>query len=119
MKHILLLDDSATSRMLFKAYMPEGHTFLLHEASDAASALKLAAEQRFDLVVFDYNMPGENGVAIANSLQRLGLAANFVLLTANAQHAVSEEATAAGLTRVFEKPITRELIAQLLQESLP
>lgn len=29
MKNILIVDDSATARMLFKAHMPKGHPYAL------------------------------------------------------------------------------------------
>ena len=119
MKNILLIDDSATSRMLFKAYMPEGSDFNIHEAFNAETAVTLAEKVRPDLIVVDYNMPDKSGIAIVSELRDLHLDKTIIIiLTANAQKAIIEEAATAGIHKVFEKPITRELIAQLLKDSL-
>lgn len=116
MKSILIVDDSATSRLLFKVHMPAGHQYEIHEAHDLKSALEVGAKTHPELVVLDYNMPESNGVDIAKALKASGLNATMVLLTANAQQFVVEDARLAGINLVFEKPITAELIAQLLQE---
>ena len=116
MKNILIVDDSATSRMLFKAHMPEGHPHAVHEANDLPSALKMADTITPDLVVLDYNMPGANGVEVAQRLLATGLKAKLVLLTANTQQSVIEDARALGFFKVVEKPITSEKLAALLQE---
>ncbi len=119
MKNILIIDDSATSRMLFKAHLPAGHTFGVYEANDAASALDMASKHQFDLVVLDYNMPEQSGVDIAKLLIGNGVKAIMVILTANAQQSVIDEAHLAGVPFVFEKPITHELIDQIAQGLYP
>lgn len=115
MKNILIVDDSATSRMLFKAHLPVGHPFGVYEAKDATSALDTASKHQFDLVVLDYNMPEQSGVDIAKLLIAKGMNAVIVLLTANAQQSVIDEAHLAGVPFVFEKPITHELVEQITQ----
>lgn len=118
MQTILIVDDSATSRMLFKIHLPAGHTYVVHEATDLASALSVAAETKPCLVVLDYNLPEHNGVEIARQLLAMGLQAKLVLLTANAQQAVIDDARSVGITLVYEKPITKDLLNRLLEESL-
>lgn len=116
MKNILIIDDSATSRMLFKAYLPKGHAYAVQEAKDMDSALAAIASTRPDLVVLDYNMPDHNGVEVAQRLLATGLDAKLALLTANTQQAVVDEARACGFGWIIEKPITSEGLAKLLEE---
>lgn len=113
MKNILVVDDSATSRLLFKAHLPAGHHFTVYEAKDVDSALDMASKHQFDLVVLDYNMPGKSGVDIAKLLIAKGTTADIVILSANAQQSVIDEARSAGVLFVFEKPITHELVNQI------
>jgi len=112
---ILIVDDSMTSRMLFKAHMPKDISCDIFEASDTASALLMADEKLPDLVVMDYNMPQKNGVEIAKAIMDTGLQAKFVLLTANTQKAVVEPAMALGFALIVEKPINGDKIRTMLE----
>lgn len=117
MKNILIIDDSATSRMLFKAHLPKGHSFAVQEAKDMDSALAAIASTRPDLVVLDYNMPDHNGVEVAQRLLATGLDVKLALLTANTQQAVVAEARACGFGWIIEKPITSKGLAHLIEEA--
>ncbi len=112
---ILMVDDSRTSRMLFRAYLPKDVEVELFEAEDAASALAQGRDIDPDLIIMDYNMPGKNGVEIGRELIAEGVAARFVLLTANTQKAVVSSAEQAGFSVVIAKPITTEKLRGLLQ----
>ncbi len=111
---VLIVDDSMTSRMLFKAYLAKTGQHELSEAANLPDALDVAKTQRPDLVVLDYSMPGHSGVEMARALQSAGIAAKFALLTANTQQSVVDEAAAAGFFRVLEKPVNAEKVAALL-----
>jgi len=112
---ILVVDDSATSRLLFRVHLPvdEGHTVV--EAADLATALDLAETARPQVVFMDYNMPDMDGVAMAGRLREHGCDAAFVLLTANVQQSVLDEARAAGFAGVLEKPVNRDKIVSTLR----
>ncbi len=116
MTTILVVDDSATSRMLFKAYMPKDQGLEIHEAEDAQSAMRQARAIHPDLVVLDYNLPDKNGVQIAEDLNAEGIEAKLVLLTANVQKSVLDSAKAAGILTVVEKPIRPEKLTRMLEE---
>ena len=117
MKNILIVDDSATSRMLFKVHLPKDHGYVIHEGKDLSSALQLAEANAPELVVLDYNMPDHNGIEVAQALMDAGHTAKFVLLTANTQQSVVEDAKALNFLMVVEKPITSEKISMLLAEA--
>jgi len=119
MKKILIVDDSATAKMLFRAYMPEDAKYELHEANDQASALDIADWARPDIIFMDYNMPDKLGTEIAAEMINNGSHAKFVLLTANTQEVVLKEADDLGFVGVLEKPITREKIVAILQQVDP
>lgn len=114
MKTILIVDDSATSRMLFNVHLPEGHGFTVHEADSATSALQLAIDVHPDLVLTDYTMPDMNGVELVEKMRDQGVDALFILLTANVQQSVLDAAKAAGINQVLEKPLNSEKMSLLL-----
>lgn len=117
MKRILVVDDSATSRLLLKAHMPKDQEFEVVEADDLASALDKGREYRPDLVFLDYNMPEKNGTEIARALRGEGVEAALFLLTANTQESVLQEAEQAGIQGILEKPITAEKLQDVLREA--
>lgn len=118
MKKILIVDDSMTSRMLFKMHLPPEDGYELHEANTIAGALEKAKEVRPELIVIDYNMPKQNGVEVAAALRQAGVNSDCVLLTANTQQSVLNAARAAGIRQVYAKPITHDLMRAMLG-SLP
>lgn len=113
---ILIVDDSMTSRMLFRAYMPKDGQHQLFEAEILSDALNKAREAQPDLVVLDYNMPEHNGVEMAQAMQEAGVKTKFVLLTANTQKTIMDAALAAGFVQVLVKPVSAEKIAALLEQ---
>jgi len=115
-KTILVVDDSATSRLLFRANLPKNFPYVVHEADCLADAMKKGADIRPEVVVLDYNMPDQSGIEIAHTMLKAGINARFVLFTANTQKSILDEATAAGFVAVIEKPVTREKISDMLEK---
>lgn len=115
--NLLVVDDSSTSRLLFRIHLPTEGGHVVHEADGGESALRVALEVRPDVVFLDYNMPGRDGVSIARDMRAAGLDPRFILLTANVQQAVLDEAREAGFSSVLEKPVSRDKIAAVLRDS--
>ncbi len=115
MKKILVIDDSATSRALFRAYVPKDGSYDLYEAGDCESALELAVKLKPDICVVDYNLPVKNGVEIASDIIEAGVETKFILMTANTQKSVLDSAKALGFIGLIEKPIDAEKVAHILR----
>lgn len=83
---------------------------------DPSRGLELFESQEFDVIFVDYSMPGMNGIAFLESVQRLRPQTRAYLVTA---HAGTEEIQAAvvnGLaTGVIAKPWSRAEILVLLR----
>ncbi len=116
MRTILIVDDSMTSRMLFKAHMPKDLGYEVVEAADGPSALEQATTNRPEWVVLDYNMPGKNGVQIAEDLIEAGIETKFVLLTANTQKSVVDAAMGLGFVGVVDKPVSTDKLLAILKD---
>lgn len=108
MKKILIVDDSATARVMFKMCFPKEYPATIHEANSYDSALVLAREIRPDIIFLDYNMPVKNGIDVARVLIESGISAKLVLLSANLQQSVLDAANGLGFVKIIEKPITKE-----------
>ncbi len=113
-KRVLVVDDSRVSRMMIKAMIlaqrPGWH---IAEATQGDEALASVAAVMPDLVTIDYNMPGMNGLELAERLQELGVSVPMALLTANVQEPVRRKTEALGCSFIT-KPIKADSVAAIL-----
>ncbi len=68
--HILVVDDDRRLRELIRKYLAD-QGVLVSTASDAADAAAKLEAARFDLMVLDVMMPGEDGIAFTKRLRGL------------------------------------------------
>jgi CheY-like chemotaxis protein len=105
---ILIVDDSKLARIVVgktvSALQPE---WTRVEAGNADEALAALAAQAIDLVVLDFNMPGRNGLELAEELRARYPDMPIALATANVQEEVIGRARATGAIFV-PKPITED-----------
>lgn len=113
---IMIMDDSATARALFKAYMSSFPSYEVIETNTANGALSLAKQHKPPIIVLDYNMPELSGTQVAKLLQDEGIESLFVLLTGNTQDYIVQEAQSLGFFDIIEKPVTRDSISLLLRK---
>ncbi|MDE2258771.1 MAG: response regulator, partial [Betaproteobacteria bacterium] len=65
---ILVLDDDMRLRELLKRYLTE-QGFTVDAVPDAAALGRLMARERFDLLVLDLMLPGEDGLSICRRIR--------------------------------------------------
>ena len=111
---VLVADDEPAARARLRRLLAaHGDVGLVVEAADAAQSLTAAErEGPFALAVLDIDMPGANGLQLAERLTRDGLARCVVFSTAHAQHAL--DAFALGAVDYLLKPFHPERLAQSL-----
>jgi DNA-binding NarL/FixJ family response regulator len=72
------------------------HFDVVGTAGDGLEALRLTTALRPDAVVLDLGMPGLDGLAVAERIQRAGVRAAILILTVSEDPALAEAALAAG-----------------------
>lgn len=119
MTTILVVDDSRLARDMVSsaiASLQPGWTILTAvSGDDALSKLEGVAEAPVAAVV-DYNMPGMDGLTLANHLRERFPGMPIGILTANVQDALRKKAEALGC-RFLPKPITSDKIRNFLSDS--
>src|SRR5258706_15988716 len=80
-KRILVVDDDQRLRELVVRYFTE-QGFEARAVPDAQSMDRQLARERYDLVVLDLMLPGEDGLAICRRLRAQGAGPAIVMLTA-------------------------------------
>ena len=107
MKKILLADDEEHLRLLVHTTL-ETPEYQIIEASNGDDALKLARQERPDLVVLDWMMPGLPGIEVTRLLRKNPDTANMpiVMLTAKGQERDKLAGRALGVTEYLVKPFS-------------
>jgi PAS domain S-box-containing protein len=116
---VLLVEDNDINRFVARCTMQEWGV-VVTEAEDGASGVARFAQEPFDLVLMDIQMPGMSGLdatAIIRAHPEPARAAVPILaLTANAFHADHERYRAAGMNDCLAKPFEEaELYTKLLK----
>ena len=79
-KHILIIDDDDRIRTLLKEYLIENN-YLVSTSENAENAKKKLTFFKFDLIVLDVMMPGQNGFDLTKEIKRK-MKIPIILLTA-------------------------------------
>ena len=119
MKTILLADDEANLRMLVHTTLDDPQYRIL-EASDGASAFKLAKQEHPDLLVLDWMMPGMTGIEVARALHNDAATSHIpiIMLTAKGQEKDKEQGRALGAYAYLVKPFSPLELLEKVQEVL-
>jgi two-component system chemotaxis response regulator CheY len=106
MKHVLIVDDSATMRRMVMASLRpiEQATYL--EASNGLEAIERLAVGRVDLVILDLNMPDMHGMEVVAFMRKHATfqSVPIIVLTTRGDDESRSAAMAAGATLYLNKP---------------
>ncbi|WP_342449575.1 response regulator transcription factor [Falsiroseomonas frigidaquae] len=105
---MLIVDDSKLARIVvgkaIAALQPE---WVRIEASNADEAVAAVNAQSVNLAIIDFNMPGRDGLALAEELRARFPAMPLAVATANVQDEIVARARAANASFIA-KPVTEE-----------
>ena len=100
---LIVEDDDGMRFFLSEALEKEGYCFQV--AKTGEEALKLFAEELFDLVVLDYNLPGINGMEVFAKIRDKVPDMVVILITAFGSKDLAIEAMGQGVFDYFSKPL--------------
>ncbi len=111
---VLLVEDDLLNRKILSRMLVKGGYEAL-EAHDGAHALSLMAQQTFDVVLMDWQMPVMDGLECARRMRlgeggAQGLTVPIIALTANAFSEDRVACLAAGMNDFLSKPVQAELL---------
>ena len=110
---ILVVDDDLRLRDLLQRYLTE-QGFAVATVSDTAGMDKMLARERFDLIVLDLMMPGEDGLAACRRLRGTRNTIPIIMLTAKGDEVDRILGLEMGADDYLPKPFNpRELVARI------
>jgi len=111
---ILIVDDSKLARMAVAKALGATHPdWTRLEAANADEALAQVNDADPDIAVFDFNMPGRDGLTLAAEVRALKPGLQVAIISANHQQEVIDRAHAVGAV-FLSKPITDQALADFL-----
>lgn len=114
--NVLVVEDHPVNRMILEAWLgSSGHSTA--SAENGQIAVDMSAQQQFDLIIMDVNMPVMDGLSATRLIRARGLNAEtpIAVLSASARHEDHEAGMQAGADAYLNKPIDFAELAQLMQ----
>jgi DNA-binding NtrC family response regulator len=114
---ILLVDDDQTTlASLSRAFRLAGYEATV--CDNAARAITLIKNDRFDLVLSDVVMPGKDGLQMLAELREHGVTARVIMISGQATVDMAVRATQLGAIDFLEKPISSDKLLLTVQQAL-
>ena len=115
-KNILLVDDNFTSRNILKKQL-EQWNLLPVVAASAKEALEIINKNsRLDLIITDMEMPGMNGIELAEAVNKINPKISLILLNAIGDERYKEHP---GLFKaIITKPVKQHLLHKYISHEL-
>lgn len=111
---VLHVDDDSEFADLARTFLHRQSDRLeVTTATDASSGLDALAEEAFDCVVSDYDMPERNGIEFLESVRETHPDIPFLLYTGKGSEEIASEAISAGVTDYLQKESGTEQYAIL------
>jgi CheY-like chemotaxis protein len=111
---VLIVDDSKLARIVAAKAIAAAHPdWKKIEAGNADEALALLSQEQVDLAVIDFNMPGRNGLELAEEIRKIHATMPIALATANFQDEIIAQARTIEVSFVA-KPITQDSLGGFL-----
>lgn len=113
---LLLVDDSRIARLSLKRQLQSlGMELALHESDSADAAETLLQTTPAQIALIDFNMPGRDGLELAETLKQQYPDLRMALVTANIQDALAKRARELGMT-FLPKPTTAEQLGAFIRQ---
>ncbi len=110
---ILVVDDDIRLRELLRRYLSE-QNFNVVTAENATTMNKFWQRERYDLLVLDLMLPGEDGLSICSRLRGTGDTTPIIMLTAKGEDIDRIIGLEMGADDYLPKPFNpRELVARI------
>lgn len=116
---ILITDDEANIRLMLRTSL-ESEGYDIDEAADGQQAMETLAEQHYDLMLLDLNMPVLDGMRVLEQLKDVPAdqKPRVVVLTAYGSIPAAVKATRLGALDFIEKPLSPDDLRKIVADAL-
>jgi two-component system chemotaxis response regulator CheY len=117
---VLIVDDSPLARKFIRRVLSTIGLERFSEAGDGIEAMELIADNFFDLIVTDYNMPRMDGRELVEHIRSGSSQASVPVLMVTSEQNENRLAAVqqAGISAVCDKPFEPESVRRLVEQAL-
>lgn len=108
MRILLADDDEGTRELVKRALQTDGHN--VEAVGDGTAAADKVATGTYDAVIADIDMPGLDGIAVAQKARQASPAIAVVLISAHQSELARSSEVASGKVEVLVKPFSLDAI---------
>lgn len=117
MNSVLIIDDDDFIRLLLSQLLKDAG-YIVFDAADGESGLKMVEKQHPDLVLTDYKMPGLSGIEVLAELVKKYPGLPVIILTAYEEVSLTIKAIQMGAFDFIEKPIKNWELLEVIQNGV-
>jgi two-component system chemotaxis response regulator CheY len=119
-KNLLVVDDSATTRMLITLTLKKEGTYSITEVANGKEAVDKLGDQSVDCVLTDINMPHMNGLDLITYIRSKHSEPKvpIIVITTQGEEESRDEGLAKGANAYLTKPISGPKLVSLVKELL-
>lgn len=115
---ILIVDDLAFTRTIYRDVLKSGGYTDLYEASDAATALDIMKKEKPDLVILDVILPDRTDLSTLREMQEIQPGCKVIICSAVNQMALIQQAVKLGVTDYFIKPVDGKVLLESVTKNI-
>lgn len=115
---ILIVDDDSDVLEMADYFFKEAGVEV-HCVESGSRALEEIHEKSFAVMLTDFNMPGMNGLELAEKVREIAPQIRIIMATGHPSRELSDLAVKAGIVRVLAKPLHLEGLLDLVTELVP
>ena len=119
---VLVVDDNHLNLKVFTSLLKQTQ-IQVTEADSGDMCLRLAADNKYDLIFLDHMMPDMDGIETLHNLKKMQDSPNLhtpvIALTANAVTGAKEMYLSEGFDGFLSKPVVSDKLEQALRKILP
>ena len=115
---LLVDDDPATLEAVactLRHYLP---ALMIEPCDNAVSAVSRLGQERFAVILSDFNMPDMDGLRLLRAARKCGSDATFILMTGNSTNDMLTQGLRFGMFCLVEKPLNRATFIPLVQQAV-
>lgn len=118
-KKILIVDDDKDFLRMLEMSLESNPDYHITSIKDGSAALAEIQQQSFDLLLIDYNLPGANGLVIAEKARDLVPHIPIVLMTAvRMSIELQARVRLLNLAGFLAKPFSLSQLREMLQKNM-
>jgi DNA-binding NtrC family response regulator len=112
---ILVVDDEERQRQIYRDILQD-EGYEAEAASSGEAALRLLAQNRFELIITDLNLTGMSGIELLSEILETDPTVAVILITGYSSIQSAIEATKKGVYQYLEKPVDRDKLLAIVGE---